>query len=230
MEGKNDHCECLPSASHCAERFAFIIYNPPGNPARQSGFLPAELKVIQQGLLRCPEASKQQQELCAFQESEAVTTPSPSTGPWKALGHQNPGILQVLKPALCTYMATAGALGIPGGVPRSPGHQEPHPQQALSVGTIMEYKYLSSLQKKATPYCSPRIPTSRGCPLPLPKLNLKPAGKVAAGVRGAPPGVQNEGGETGGEHIPLSRNYVPFQKKKQGHLEANQLSRSHTAG
>lgn len=167
---------------------------------------------------------------CAFQESEAVTTPSPSTGPWKALGHQNPGTLRVPEPALCTYTATAGALGIPGGVPRSPGHQEPHPQQALSVGTIMEYKYLSSLQKKATPYCSPRIPTSRGCPLPLPKLNLKPAGKVAAGVRGAPPGVQNEGGETGGEHIPLSRNYVPFQKKKRGHLEANQLSRSHTAG
>lgn len=93
----------------------------------------------------------------------------------------------------------------------------------------MEYKYLSSLQKKATPYCSPRIPTSRGCPLPLPKLNLKPAGKVAAGVRGAPPGVQNEGGEMGGEHIPLSRNHVPFQIKKRGHLEANQLSRSHEA-
>lgn len=66
---------------------------------------------------------------CAFQESEAVTTPSPSTGPWKALGHQNPGTLRVPEPALCTYTATAGALGIPGGVLRSPGHhQEPHPQ------------------------------------------------------------------------------------------------------
>lgn len=136
---------------------------------------------------------------CEFQGSEAVNMPFPSTGLWKALGHQNPVTLPVPELALCSCTATAGAteraLGIPEGVPHSPGHQEPHPQQVLSVGTTMEYKYLSSLQKKSTPYCSPRILTSRGWPLPLPKLNLKPAGKAAAGVRGAPPRLQKEGGD-----------------------------------
>lgn len=41
-----------------------------------------------------------------FQGSEAVNTPFPSTGPWKALGLQNTRTLPVPEPALCTCTAT----------------------------------------------------------------------------------------------------------------------------
>ena len=57
------------------------------------------------------------------------------------------------------------------------GYLEPHPQAELSAVINTDYKYLCLLQER-NPYTSYHgILASRGCPLPLFKLNLKPVGK-----------------------------------------------------
>lgn len=57
------------------------------------------------------------------------------------------------------------------------GYLEPHPQAELSAVINTDYQYLSLLQERNPHTFSDGILASRGCSLPLFKLNPTPVGK-----------------------------------------------------